>query len=320
MTDKIITYNTQEIENLIFTIRGKEVMLDKDLAVMYQVETRVLNQAVKRNIDRFPIEFRFQLTNEDFANLSSQVATSNSRSQFVTLKQEENKQGLNLKSQTVTSSNHGGRRYLPYAFTEQGVAMLSAVLRSEVAIQVSIQIMNAFVEMRKVVASHSSLLQKMGDFEMKQLENDQKFNQIFKAWEAGNPKIKQGVFFNGQTFDAYTFVADIVRDAKTSICLIDNYIDDSVLLLFAKRKKSVAVTLYTKTITKVLQQDIKKYNQQYPNITLKKFDKAHDRFLIIDNKIVYHMGASLKDLGKKWFAFSIIDKDAVSVLQKIKEI
>lgn len=307
MKEKIVTYNTQEIENLIFTIRGKEVMLDKDLAVMYQVETRVLNQAVKRNIDRFPIEFRFQLTNEDFANLSSQVATSNSRSQFVTLNQNTIKQGQNIK-------------YLPYAFTEQGVAMLSAVLRSEVAIQVSIKIMNAFVEMRKVIASHSTLLQRMGDFEIKQLENDQKFNQIFKALEAGNPKIKQGVFFNGQTFDAYTFVADIVRQAKTSIQLIDNYIDDSVLLLFAKREKQVSVTLYTKVITKVLQQDIKKYNQQYPNIILKKFDKAHDRFLIIDNKIVYHMGASLKDLGKKWFAFSIIDKDAVSVLQKIKEI
>lgn len=307
MTDKIITYNTQEIENLIFTIRGKEVMLDKDLAAMYQVETRVLNQAVKRNIDRFPSAFRFQLTKEDYQNLSSQVVTSNSRSQFVTLNQNTIKQGQNIK-------------YLPYAFTEQGVAMLSAVLRSEVAIQVSIQIMNAFVEMRKVIAAHSNLLQRMGDFEIKQLENDQKFNQIFKALEAGNPKIKQGVFFNGQTFDAYTFVADIVRQAKTSIQLIDNYIDDSVLLLFAKRKKEVSVTLYTKTITKVLQQDIKKYNQQYPNIALKKFDKAHDRFLIIDNKTVYHIGASLKDLGKKWFAFSIIDKDAISVLQKIKDI
>ncbi len=307
MTDKIITYNTQEIENLIFTIRGKEVMLDKDLASMYQVETRVLNQAVKRNIDRFPSAFRFQLTKEDYENLSSQVVTSNSRSQFVTLNQNTIKQGQNIK-------------YLPYAFTEQGVAMLSAVLRSEVAIQVSIQIMNAFVEMRKVIAAHSNLLQRMGDFEIKQLENDQKFNQIFKALEAGNPKIKQGVFFNGQTFDAYTFVADIVRQAKTSIQLIDNYIDDSVLLLFAKRKKEVSVTLYTKTITKVLQQDIKKYNQQYPNIALKKFDKAHDRFLIIDNKTVYHIGASLKDLGKKWFAFSIIDKDAISVLQKIKDI
>ena len=297
----------QHIENLIFTISGKEVMLDKDLAAMYQVETRVLNQAVKRNIDRFPAAFRFQLTKEDYENLSSQVVTSNSRSQFVTLNQNTLKQGQNIK-------------YLPYAFTEQGVAMLSAVLRSEVAIQVSIQIMNAFVEMRKVIAAHSNLLQRMGDFEIKQLENDQKFNQIFKALEAGNPKIKQGVFFNGQTFDAYTFVADIIRQAKTSIQLIDNYIDDSVLVLFAKRKKGVAVTLYTKTITKVLQQDIKKYNQQYPNITLKKFEKAHDRFLIIDTETVYHIGASLKDLGKKWFAFSIIDKDAVSVLQKIKEI
>ena len=307
MTDKIITYNTQEIENLIFTIRGKEVMLDKDLAAMYQVETRVLNQAVKRNIDRFPSAFRFQLTKEEIGHVTSQMEDLNSRSQFVTLNQNTIKQGQNIK-------------YLPYAFTEQGVAMLSAVLRSEVAIQVSIQIMNAFVEMRKVIAAHSNLLQRMGDFEIKQLENDQKFNQIFKALEAGNPKIKQGVFFNGQTFDAYTFVADIVRQAKTSIQLIDNYIDDSVLLLFAKRKKEVSVTLYTKTITKVLQQDIKKYNQQYPNIALKKFDKAHDRFLIIDNKTVYHIGASLKDLGKKWFAFSIIDKDAISVLQKIKDI
>lgn len=293
MKDKIVTYNTQEIENRIFSVRGQQVMIDRDLAEMYQVQTKVLNQAVKRNSQRFPEKFRFQLTE----NEKDELVTNCDRF-------------TNLKHSTA----------LPYAFTEQGIAMLSAVLRSDIAIQVSIQIMDAFVEMRKVLTSQSNVLQRIDSLELKQLENNQKFNQIFKALEAGSPQKKQGVFFNGQTFDAYTFVANIVRQAKTSIQLIDNYIDDSVLLLFAKREKQVSVTLYTKVITKVLQQDIKKYNQQYPNITLKKFDKAHDRFLIIDNKIVYHMGASLKDLGKKWFAFSIIDKDAINVLQKINDI
>lgn len=293
MKDKIVTYNTQEIENRIFSVRGQQVMIDRDLAEMYQVQTKVLNQAVKRNSQRFPEKFRFQLTE----NEKDELVTNCDRF-------------TNLKHSTA----------LPYAFTEQGIAMLSAVLRSDIAIQVSIQIMDAFVEMRKVLTSQSNVLQRVDSLELKQLENNQKFNQIFKALEAGSPQKKQGVFFNGQTFDAYTFVADIVREAKKSIQLIDNYIDDSVLLLFAKRNKDISVTLYTKTITKVLQQDIKKYNQQYPNINLKKFDKAHDRFLIIDNKTVYHIGASLKDLGKKWFAFSIIDKDAINVLQKINDI
>lgn len=293
MKDEIVTYNTQEIENRIFSVRGQQVMIDRDLAEMYQVQTKVLNQAVKRNSQRFPEKFRFQLTE----NEKDELVTNCDRF-------------INLKHSTA----------LPYAFTEQGIAMLSAVLRSDIAIQVSIQIMDAFVEMRKVLTSQSNVLQRIDSLELKQLENNQKFNQIFKALEAGSPQKKQGVFFNGQTFDAYTFVANIVRQAKTSIQLIDNYIDDSVLLLFAKRNKDVSVTLYTKTITKVLQQDIKKYNQQYPNINLKKFDKAHDRFLIIDNKTVYHIGASLKDLGKKWFAFSIIDKDAINVLQKINDI
>jgi phage regulator Rha-like protein len=193
---KAIAISQQQIENRIFTIRGVQVMIDRDLAEMYQVETNVLNQAVKRNSERFPEVFRFQLNEEEtkelvansdrFGHLGSQNVTSSSRSQFVTL----NKRGQNIK-------------YFPYAFTEQGVAMLSAVLRSDIAIQVSIQIINAFVEMRKLIANHSVLLQRMENIERKQLETDQKFEQVFKALERKDIIPHQGVFFDGQVFDAY---------------------------------------------------------------------------------------------------------------------
>jgi hypothetical protein len=313
---KEVAISQKQIENRIFTIRSSQVMIDRDLAEMYQVETRVLNQAVKRNLDRFPEKFRFQLTEEELAELETQIAASNSRSQIVISKNADQ----NLKSQTVISSEHGGRRYLPYAFTEQGVAMLSAVLRSDIAVQVSIQIMDAFVEMRKIISNHSGLLQRMEGFERKQIETDQKFEKIFKALE-GNKIPKQGVFFDGQVFDAFELASKIIRTANSNIVLIDSYIDERTLTHLAKKDKNVKVLLLSKNIGKRQHLDVQKAKEQYGNFEIKTFDKSHDRFLIIDNKEVYHLGASLKDLGKKWFAFSKMDKHSVeSIVNSISEL
>ncbi len=299
-----IAINQKEIENRIFTIRGVQVMIDRDLAEIYGVATKVLNQAVKRNSERFPDLFKFQLT----------VSETNEflRSQIVTLND------ANLKSQIVTSSpEHGGRRTLPYAFTEQGVAMLSAVLRSETAVMVSIQIIKAFVEMRKLVLANAGLFQRLEKIEMKQLETDQKIEQVFNALESRELKPDKGIFFEGQIFDAYIFVADLIKKAKTNIILIDNYIDESVLMTLAKRDKDVSASVYTRHINPQLQLDLKKHNLQYPAIEIKTIANTHDRFLLLDNKELYHIGASLKDLGKKWFAFSRMDDFATEILNRI---
>ena len=296
----------QQIQNRIFTFRGVQVMVDRDLAELYQVETKVFNQAVKRNFNRFPEKFRFQLTEDEWNSL---------RSQFVTLKNEQK-----LRLQNVTSSQRGRhRKYMPYVFTEQGVSMLSAVLRSDVAVKVSIQIMDAFVEMRKFIAINAGIFQRLDKVEKKQLETDEKFEQIFKALENKSIKPKQGIFYDGQVFDAYVFIADLIKSAKKSILLIDNYIDESVLQLFTKRKKNVSVNIYTKNITKTVKQDLVKHNAQYPKIEIEKFTKAHDRFLIIDQNTIYHFGASLKDLGKKWFAFSKMEIEAIDMLNQLYE-
>jgi hypothetical protein len=281
-----------DIQKRIYSIRNVQVMLDEDLSVLYGVETRVLNQAVKRNIERFPPEFMFQLTKEDMENL---------RSQFVT-------------------SSWGGRRYLPFAFTEQGVAMLSAVLRSETAIQVSIQIMNAFVAMRRFLQTNAQIFQRLDSLELKQIETDQKVDTILNAIEQKTVIPKQGIFYDGQIFDAWNFISNLIRSAKKSIILIDNYIDDTVLSLFAKRSKGVTVTLLTKNPSQQLKTDVQKFNAQYEPIILKDFSAAHDRFLIIDETDLYHIGASLKDLGKKWFAFSKMDMQVVAILENLKKV
>jgi hypothetical protein len=281
----------KHIESQIFTIRGLQVMIDRDLAEMYKVETKVLNQAVKRNSERFPIQFRFQLT-------------ENEKTELVTICDR-------FDSLKHSSSN-------PNVFTEQGVAMLSAVLRSKIAVQISIQIINAFVEMRKLIANHSGLLQRMDGIERKQLETDQKFEKVLKALESKNAIPNQGVFFDGQVFDAYELASKIIRSARKSIVLIDNYIDESTLTHLSKKTKAVKVLLLTKTMSNKLTLDIKKANEQYGNFEVRVFASSHDRFIIIDNSDVYHLGASLKDLGKKWFAFSKMDKSSVSSI--IKEI
>lgn len=280
-----------EIESRIYTVRGQQVMLDNDLARIYQVETKVFNQAVKRNVERFPENFRFQLTRNEFHD-------------------------INLRSQIVTSSlNYGGRRYLPYVFGEQGIAMLSAVLRSEVAVKVSIEIMNAFVEMRRMLISNASLFHRLDKIELKQLQTDQKFEEIFKALESNKPYSEKGIFYNGQVFDAYSFVSDIIRSAKSSVILLDNYVDDTVLTMLGKRNTNVGATIYTKSISNELRLDLQRYNSQYPRIEIELFSNTHDRFMIIDEVELYHIGASLKDLGKKWFAFSRMDIEVGRMLQ-----
>ena len=222
-----------------------------------------------------------------------------------------------MRFQIGTSSlNYGGRRYFPYVFSEQGIAMLSAVLRSEVAIKVSIEIMNAFVEMRRMLISNASLFHRLDKIELKQLEADQKFEEIFKALESDKlHHSEKGIFYNGQVFDAYAFVSDIIRSAKSSIILLDNYVDDTVLTLLGKRNDNVIVTIYTKSISNQLRLDLQRYNSQYPPIEVELFSDAHDRFLIIDGTELYHIGASLKDLGKKWFAFSRMDIEVGKILQ-----
>lgn len=284
---------SKEIRNLIYTIRDKQVMLDSDLAALYQVETKNLNKAVKRNIDRFPASFCFQLTEEEVENLRFQIGTS--------------------------SLSYGGRRYLPYVFTEQGVAMASAILRSDIAVKVSVEIMEAFVEMRRMLISNASLFHRLDNIELKQLEADQKFEEIFKAMESDKLQSEKGVFYNGQVFDAYAFVSDIIRSAKSSIILLDNYVDDKVLTLLGKRNTNVTATIYTKSISNQLRLDVQRYNNQYPPIEIEIFSDAHDRFLIIDNVELYHIGASLKDLGKKWFAFSRMDIEVGRMLKILNQ-
>lgn len=208
-------------------------------------------------------------------------------------------------------------KYLPYAFTEQGIAMLSAVLRSETAIHTSIQIINAFVEMRRFILNNAQLFQRIETVEIKQIETDKRIDQILNALDSGTAKPKQGIFYNGQVFDAYLFVSDLIKSATHSLILIDNYVDESVLALLTKRNSNVKATIYTQKINRKLQLDIDKHNAQYEAIEMKEFNQSHDRFLIIDNTDIYHFGASLKDLGKRWFAFSKFEKEAIEMLGKL---
>ena len=281
----------EEIQSRIHTIRDVQVMLDMDLAALYVVETRILNQAVKRNRERFPERFCFQLSDGEFEILKSQIVMS----------------------------SWGGRRTNPYAFTEQGVAMLSAVLKSDVAIEISVKIIDAFVAMRRFIFANAQVFQRLDTLEIKQLETDEKIDRMLNALESREIQPKQGIFFDGQIFDAYQFVSDIFRSAEESIVIIDNYLDDSVLVHLSKREKNVRVTLFTKNISRSLALDVKKFNRQYPAIEIKEFKDSHDRFIIIDNTTVYHFGASLKDLGKKWFAFSKMDIGAFEMITRLKE-
>jgi hypothetical protein len=282
---------TSGIDEKILTIRGVQVMLDRDLAELYETETRTLKQSVKRNIDRFPEDFMFELDDEDISLLVSQSV--------------------------IPSKKYLGGA-VPFVFTEQGVSMLSSILRTPLAVEMSIKVMRAFVEIRRFMLSNADMFRRIDSLELRQLQTDQKVGAVLDAIGSQDLEPKQGVFFDGQIFDAYSFVSKLIRKAQTSIVLIDNYVDDSVLTMFSKRKKGVSAKIYCKRITKQLRLDLEKHNEQYPAVEIIPFDAAHDRFLILDETVVYHIGASFKDLGKKWFAFSKIEKDALKVIDQLK--
>jgi hypothetical protein len=301
-----------DIKNMIYQVRGVQVMLDSDLAQLFNVETKVFNQAVKRNSERFPDNFMFQLTKIEYDSLKSQFVTSNydsSRSQIVIL------DDVTLRSQIVTSNERGGRRHLPYVFTEHGVAMISGILRSDIAVQISIKIISAFIDMRKFIAENIGLYSRLENIEYKQLsfkkETDQKFEQIFNALQGDTVEMKQNIFFNGQIYDAYSFIVKLIQKAKKELIIIDGYVDNTVLDMLSKKAGGVAVTIITNPKTKLKIVDITKFNSQYPKLTVKHSTTIHDRFMMIDNNELYHIGASIKDLGKKCFAFSLIENKEI---------
>ncbi len=288
-----------QMEDLIYTVRGRQVMLDSDLAALYEVETRVFNQAVSRNVKRFPEEFRFQLTREEFDN---------------------------LRSQSVISSEWGGRRSLPYAFTEQGVAMLSGVLRSDAAISISIQIMNAFVRMRHFIVGNAGLLQRMDAIEVRQAEYqrlaDEKFALVLERLEAkGTQESSQAIFFDGQIYDAFEFLARLVRTAREEIVLVDSYVDLDTLNVLSKKGEGVRARIYTtKRGCRLSKADVNKFNQQYPALELDLTSAFHDRFLLLDSVCGYHIGASIKDAGKKCFGVTPIEDHEIirSLLRRLR--
>jgi len=326
----------ENIENLIQVIRGKQVILDRDLARLYRVETFRLNEQVKRNIERFPEDFMFQLSKEEFENWKSQFVISKEddflKSQIVT----SNPEDINMSSQIArtfetnmlsqiarTSPKKRPLSALPYAFTENGIAMLSSVLRSPIAIATNIQIMRAFTAMRRFIAANAQVFQRLEVIEHTQLslaahqeEADKKFEEIFRRLDDGSVTQKQGIFYDGQIFDAYVFITERVREAKKRIVLIDNYIDETVFTILDKRTQGTKAKVYTKNLTPQLALDLEKHNAQYAPIEVEPFDRSHDRFLCIDDT-VYHIGASLKDLGKKWFAFAKMELTTDELLTKI---
>ena len=293
------TKELQNIESKILTIRNQQVMVDRDLAELYGVETKVLNQAVKRNIERFPEEFMFQLNDSEFEVLRSQIVTSK-------------------------IEKRGGRQYLPYAFTEQGVAMLSAVLKSEQAIKASILIMKAFVAMRHFLQNNAQIFTELDQIKRHQLESDKKIEELFTKMDKYGVEQVQGIFFQGQIFDAYSFFQKLIQKAKNEIILIDGYVDISVLDRLSKKNSGVKITIYTlqnpKMKNPLTQIDIQKFNAQYPTLTVNYTTKMHDRFLIIDNQELYHIGASLKDLGKTCFGFELMNEASVLIPAIMKNI
>lgn len=304
--------SNEEIKNLIYTIRGKQVMLDSDVAMLYHYETKKINQAVKRNIERFPEKFCFQLTEEEFSSLRSQIVTLNKTTV------QDNFEDSSLRSQFATLNENTGRgkhrKYLPYVFTEQGIAMLSGLLKNDIAIQVSINIMDAFVEMRKFLMVNGQLFERLTNVEYKLLEHDKKFDKVFDQLQ-NEENIKQKIFFEGQIYDAYSLIIDIIKKANKTILIIDNYIDDSVLKMLTKKNKNVEVVILTSNKSNIQKIDIQKFNKEYPILKVAETNKFHDRFIVIDNKEMYHLGASIKDLGKKCFGINKIED--LDIVEKV---
>ncbi|MBO7606986.1 MAG: ORF6N domain-containing protein [Paludibacteraceae bacterium] len=299
----MIPIEVTTIQNRILLIRNQQVMIDRDIAELYGVETKVLNQAVKRNADRFPDRFMFQLTKEE----QSKIDSSSLRSQFVTLKKNDTD---NLRGK------HS--KYLSYAFTEQGVAMLSSVLRSPTAVQVSVKIMDAFVAMRRFLMSNAQIFQRLDSLEIHRIESDKRIDELFTRMDRYKIDDTQGIFFQGQIFDAYAKFQSFIAQAQKEIVLIDNYVDITVLERLSTKNSGVDVTIYTLPNTRLTTQDVRSFNAQYPTLTVRHTTSMHDRFLIIDNSILYHLGASLKDLGRKCFAFELFDSGFIpDILAKV---
>ncbi len=300
----IENYDIENIKNLIYTIRGKQVMLDSDVAMLYHYETKKINQTVKRNIERFPEKFCFQLTENELEDMWSQFVTASK----------------------MLDNKFRNKKYLPYAFTEQGIAMLSGLLRNQIAVQVSINIMDAFVEMRKFIASNGQVFKEINTIKGKLLEqdarllsHDEKFDLVFDELQKGKKEeFKQKVFFDGQIYDSYSLIIDIIKTAKNKILIIDNYIDDSILKMLAKKNKDAEVVILTSQNSNIKKLDIQKFNKQYGVLKLAYTNKFHDIFMVIDNTDLYHIGASLKDLGKKCFAISKIED--MGYIEKLKSI
>lgn len=296
----IVELAQSDMRSLIYVVRNQQVMVDSDLAILYQVETGALNRAVKRNITRFPERFRFQLTKEEYENLKCQSGIS-----------------------SVNEKGYGGRRTLPFVFTEQGISMLSSVLKSEVAVQTSIRIMDTFVEMRRFIANNALLFEHISNVELKQLEyqkqTDEKLEQVFE-YICEHEEPSQKVFFDGQIYDAFSLIVSLIQKAEKEITLIDGYVDVGTLNLLSKKKGNVSVTIYTQKRTKLTKADTGNFNAQYPALVMKHTKLFHDRFLILDRKTAYHVGASLKDAGKKCFGINLIQDAGIikDILQRLK--
>ena len=291
----LVIVHNKEIQSMIYTFRGRQVMLDSDLARLYQVETKYLNRQRNRNAERFPEDFCFQLSKEEYEI---------------------------LRCQNVTSKNEngsGGRRYLPYVFTEQGIAMLSSVLKSEVAAKASINIMRAFVEMRKFLISNNEMFARLDRVELKQLETDKKLEEVFD-YIATTKEVKQKIFFNGQIYDAFSLMVEIVEKAEKELILIDNYVDVNTLNILSKKKDGVNVLIVTSGNGNLTDKDVAKFNSQYPKLAVKISKDFHDRFFIIDRNEVYHIGASIKDAGKKSFGITKLEEQDLidSLLGKVR--
>jgi len=303
MGDTTELRTVESIRDRVYIIRGQQVMLDTDLADLYGYEVKRLNEQVKRNIRRFPGDFRFQLNESEIPERL--------KSQFATLNIQENKRGMHIKK-------------MPYAFTEQGIYMLATVLRGELAEQQSIFIMRAFKEMRHFIANNALLFEKINAIELKQLEYqkdaDEKFGRIFE-YMAEHEESNQKIFYDGQIFDAFSFLADVIRHAKQEIVLIDGYIDVVTLNILAKKNAGVDVFAYTLPSARISTQDINNFNAQYPTLTVKRTTAFHDRFLIIDGVEGYHIGASLKDAGKKCFGINKIEgaDDVKDIMKKAQQ-
>ena len=284
MENELQIISSDEVKNLIYIIRGKQVMLDSDVAMLYHYETKNVNKAMKRNIERFPEDFCFQLTDDEFENLRFQFGTLNKK----------------VNNGKVT------RKYLPYVYTEQGISMLAGVLKNDIAIQVSISIIRAFIEMRKFISSNAQVFERLTNIEYKLLDYDKKFDEIFNQLQ-NEDNIKQKIFFEGQIYDAYSLIIDIIKRAKNKIVIIDNYIDDSILKMLVKKNKNVEVMILISNKSNISNLDIQKFNKEYPTLKITRSNKFHDRFIVIDNKELYHCGASIKDMGKKCFGINKVE-------------